>query len=84
MNTPKSNNEALQYHAGHRPGKIEILPTKATATQHDLSMAYSPGVAEPCKGMFTNTRQKATWWQLSAMEQPCWAWAILDPKRENR
>lgn len=40
--------EALDYHAMHRPGKIEVLPTKATATQRDLSLAYSPGVAVPC------------------------------------
>lgn len=51
MTTFNTDNEALQYHAKHRPGKIEILPTKATATQHDLSMAYSPGVAEPCKAI---------------------------------
>ncbi|MCC6621269.1 MAG: NADP-dependent malic enzyme [Deltaproteobacteria bacterium] len=41
--------EALAYHAGPpRPGKLEIRPTKAMATQLDLSLAYSPGVAEPC------------------------------------
>ncbi len=40
--------EALQYHAEGRPGKIEVIPTKATANQRDLSLAYSPGVAEPC------------------------------------
>ena len=40
--------EALDYHSGGRRGKIEIHPTKPTSTQHDLSLAYSPGVAEPC------------------------------------
>ena len=40
--------EALDYHNGKRPGKIEVVPTKPYATQHDLSLAYSPGVAEPC------------------------------------
>lgn len=40
--------EALHYHAKGRPGKIEIIPTKETANQRDLSLAYSPGVAEPC------------------------------------
>jgi malate dehydrogenase (oxaloacetate-decarboxylating)(NADP+) len=40
--------EALQYHAKGRPGKIEVIPTKETANQRDLSLAYSPGVAEPC------------------------------------
>ncbi|MGL5683525.1 MAG: NADP-dependent malic enzyme [Marinifilaceae bacterium] len=39
---------ALQYHANKRPGKIEVVPTKPYSTQHDLSLAYSPGVAEPC------------------------------------
>ncbi|MBR3977203.1 MAG: NADP-dependent malic enzyme [Bacteroidaceae bacterium] len=40
--------EALNYHAGKRPGKIEVVPTKPYFTQTDLSLAYSPGVAEPC------------------------------------
>jgi len=40
--------EALDYHSKGRPGKIEVLPTKATKTQRDLSLAYSPGVAIPC------------------------------------
>jgi malate dehydrogenase (oxaloacetate-decarboxylating)(NADP+) len=41
-------NEALRYHSQGKPGKIEIVPTKPHHTQHDLSLAYSPGVAEPC------------------------------------
>jgi malate dehydrogenase (oxaloacetate-decarboxylating)(NADP+) len=40
---------ALEYHAKGRPGKIEVVPTKEAKTQRDLSLAYSPGVAEPCK-----------------------------------
>jgi malate dehydrogenase (oxaloacetate-decarboxylating)(NADP+) len=40
--------EALDYHLKGRPGKIEVVPTKATKTQRDLSLAYSPGVAVPC------------------------------------
>ena len=40
--------EALDYHANGRPGKIEVVPTKPYASQRDLSLAYSPGVAEPC------------------------------------
>lgn len=40
--------EALDYHAKGRPGKIEVIPTKPTNSQRDLSLAYSPGVAEPC------------------------------------
>ncbi|MFL5377283.1 MAG: malic enzyme-like NAD(P)-binding protein [Myxococcales bacterium] len=39
---------ALDYHSSGRPGKIEIVPTKPVATARDLSLAYSPGVAEPC------------------------------------
>ena len=41
--------EALEYHASPRPGKLQIAPTKPTATAADLSLAYSPGVAEPCQ-----------------------------------
>ena len=41
--------EALDYHAKGRPGKLKVVPTKETVTQHDLSLAYSPGVAEPCR-----------------------------------
>jgi len=40
--------DALEYHEKGRPGKIEVVPTKETKTQRDLSLAYSPGVAEPC------------------------------------
>ena len=40
--------DALLYHAGKRPGKIEVVPTKPHSTQRDLALAYSPGVAEPC------------------------------------
>jgi malate dehydrogenase (oxaloacetate-decarboxylating)(NADP+) len=40
--------EALHYHSKGRPGKIQVVPTKETATQRDLALAYSPGVASPC------------------------------------
>ncbi|RYY27729.1 MAG: NADP-dependent malic enzyme, partial [Sphingobacteriaceae bacterium] len=40
--------DALDYHSSGRPGKIEVVPTKPTQSQRDLSLAYSPGVAEPC------------------------------------
>ncbi len=40
--------KALKYHEDGRPGKIEVIPTKPYSTQQDLSLAYSPGVAEPC------------------------------------
>ena len=43
-----SKTEALDYHRNGRPGKIEVVPTKPHSTQHDLSLAYTPGVAQPC------------------------------------
>src|SRR6188472_3217948 len=46
--------EALEYHSKGRPGKIEVVPTKEAKTQRDLSLAYSPGVAEPCKEIAAN------------------------------
>jgi malate dehydrogenase (oxaloacetate-decarboxylating)(NADP+) len=46
--------EALEYHAKGRPGKIEVIPTKEAKTQRDLSLAYSPGVAEPCLAIKEN------------------------------
>ncbi|WP_206064785.1 NADP-dependent malic enzyme [Nitratireductor mangrovi] len=55
MNEPQgpsvSPQEALDFHAGGRPGKLEINPTKPMATQRDLSLAYSPGVAVPVKAI---------------------------------
>ncbi len=46
--------QALEYHAMGRPGKIEVVPTKEAKTQRDLSLAYSPGVAAPCMEIFNN------------------------------
>src|SRR5215204_6571479 len=46
--------QALEYHSKGKPGKIEVVPTKEAKTQRDLSLAYSPGVAEPCKEIFRN------------------------------
>src|SRR6056297_949307 len=48
MSKQKQRREALIYHAKPQPGKIKIVPTKPYATQRDLALAYSPGVAEPC------------------------------------
>ncbi len=48
MDNKSLKEEALLYHAKGRPGKIEVIPTKETANQRDLSLAYSPGVADPC------------------------------------
>ena len=46
--------QALDYHSNGRPGKIAVVPTKPTSTQRDLSLAYSPGVAEPCTEIHAN------------------------------
>jgi len=48
MDKNSKRREALLYHAKPTPGKIQVIPTKKYATQRDLSLAYSPGVAEPC------------------------------------
>lgn len=53
--------EALDYHSEGRPGKIEVVPTKPHATQHDLSLAYSPGVAEPCLEIARDPEQSYTY-----------------------
>jgi malate dehydrogenase (oxaloacetate-decarboxylating)(NADP+) len=49
--------QALEYHSKGRPGKIEVVPTKNAKTQRDLSLAYSPGVAEPCKEIAANKEE---------------------------
>src|SRR3954466_9796707 len=49
-----SDEEALAFHAGAKPGKLEITPTKPMATQRDLSLAYSPGVAVPVRAIAAN------------------------------
>jgi malate dehydrogenase (oxaloacetate-decarboxylating)(NADP+) len=46
--------DALDYHANGRPGKLEVIPTKPYSTQRDLTLAYSPGVAEPCLEIAAN------------------------------
>ncbi len=48
MSNSNKKQDALDYHSQGRPGKIQVLPTKPTNSQRDLSLAYSPGVAEPC------------------------------------
>jgi malate dehydrogenase (oxaloacetate-decarboxylating)(NADP+) len=49
MSDSRKQIEALDYHSDGKPGKIEVRPTKPYSTQRDLALAYSPGVAEPCK-----------------------------------
>src|ERR1700761_2801673 len=47
-NKTNRKQDALNYHSKGRPGKIQVVPTKPTNSQRDLTLAYSPGVAEPC------------------------------------
>lgn len=54
MSKETRRSEALAYHSKGKPGKIEVVPTKEAKTQRDLSLAYSPGVAEPCKEIKAN------------------------------
>ncbi|RXP64569.1 NADP-dependent malic enzyme [Lutibacter sp. HS1-25] len=54
MSNLKKKSEALDYHQFPKPGKIQVVPTKKYATQKDLSLAYSPGVAEPCLAIEKN------------------------------
>ena len=54
MKDKRKKNDALRYHSHPKPGKIEVVPTKKYSTQRDLSLAYSPGVAEPCLAIAEN------------------------------
>ncbi len=54
MAEQQDRDEALDYHSEGRPGKIEVIPTKPTATQRDLALAYTPGVAKPCLAIAKN------------------------------
>ena len=71
---------ALLYHSQGKPGKIEVVPTKPYSTQTDLSLAYSPGVAEPCLEIEKNPQDayniqlKAILLPLSPMVQLCSDW----------
>ncbi len=53
--------DALYYHSKGRPGKIQVVPTKEYNSQHDLTMAYSPGVAEPCLEIANNVEEVYTY-----------------------
>ncbi|HMO63022.1 MAG TPA: NADP-dependent malic enzyme [Ferruginibacter sp.] len=57
MSKESRKQQALEYHAKGRPGKIEVIPTKEAKTQRDLSLAYSPGVAEPCLEIAANVEE---------------------------
>ena len=60
MTENNKTTDALDYHAMGRPGKIEVIPTKPYRTQRDLSLAYSPGVAEPCLRIAENEQYRTT------------------------
>ena len=64
-----SKKEALAYHAEVRPGKIEVIPTKKHSSQRELSLAYSPGVAEPCIQI---DKKKDEWQQAIDQENLEW------------
>mgnify|MGYP001816956867 CR=1 FL=1 len=53
------NEDALEYHAKGRPGKVKVVPTKDCITAEDLSLAYSPGVAAPCLAIDAYTTQRS-------------------------
>ncbi len=55
MSKTNKKQDALDYHSQGRPGKIQVIPTKPTNSQRDLTLAYSPGVAEPCLRIAENT-----------------------------
>jgi len=57
MSNSKQKRDALNYHSKPKPGKIEVVPTKKYSTQRDLSLAYSPGVAEPCLEIANNKKE---------------------------
>lgn len=61
MSDPKLKKAALDYHTQGKPGKIEVIPTKPTQTKRDLSLAYSPGVAEPCLEIAQNIEDVYTY-----------------------
>ena len=61
MQTNNLKKEALEYHARERRGKVEVVPTKPYSTQRDLSLAYSPGVAEPCIAISENPQDVYTY-----------------------
>ena len=53
--------ESLEYHSREKKGKVEVIPTKPCVTQRDLSMAYTPGVAEPCREIEKNPEDVYTY-----------------------
>ncbi len=88
---PFTDADALEFHTlGGKPGKIEIVATKPMATQRDLSLAYSPGVAAPVRAIAEDpqglrlTRRRAIWSPSSRTARRSWAWAIWARWRRSR
>ena len=81
---------ALEYHRLPRPGKLSVEPTKRMATQRDLSLAYSPGVAAACEAIVADPDAAYDYTargNLSASSPTaprCWAWAISGRSRASR
>ena len=76
-------NQALAYHRFPKPGKLEIAATKPLGTQHDLALAYSPGVAAACEAIAADPREAAELTgaaksrrRSSPTAARCWASAI--------
>ena len=63
MTPEELKNKALEYHASGRPGKVTVVPTKSCASADDLSLAYTPGVAQPCLAIKEN---KEDVWKYTA------------------
>lgn len=81
---------ALDFHEFPVPGKIQVSPTKPLATQRDLALAYSPGVAAPCLEIEKDPlaaykyTARATWLRLFPTVQRCWVSATLARWPANR
>lgn len=81
---------ALLYHSQGKPGKIEVVPTKPYSTQTDLSLAYSPGVAEPCLEIEKNPQDaykytaKGNLVAVISTVQLFWDWVISALLAANR
>ena len=70
MNNKIRKEDALHYHSKGRPGKIQVIPTKEYSSQLDLSLAYSPGVAEPCLEIAKNEDDVYKYLSLIHISEP--------------
>ena len=81
--------DALDYHGGGRKGKIAVVATKPCRTQADLSLAYTPGVAEPCREIARSPElsyeytARGNWSRWSPMARGFWAWETSERWRES-